>query len=98
VAQYWPFVLIAWGLIRLVEVSLWRREGVRSGFSGGEVVLIILICIAGSGIWAAREHGARFNRRRNGLVGRDYDYQVSVTAPAANRSASYLRIHAASLK
>ena len=26
-AQYWPFVLIAWGLLRLVEVLVWSREG-----------------------------------------------------------------------
>jgi len=24
VSRYWPFVLIAWGLIRLIEVSIWR--------------------------------------------------------------------------
>ena len=65
-AQYWPFVLIAWGLLRLVEALVWREQGVRGGFSGGEVVLIIMICVAGSGIWTAREHGVRF--MNGGLV------------------------------
>src|SRR6476620_10444644 len=83
VARYWPFVLIAWGLIRLVEVSFWRREGVRGSFSGGEVVLVILICLAGSGIWAAREHGPRFWGPGIEIWGQDYDYPISATASAA---------------
>ena len=41
-AQYWPFVLIAWGLLRLVEGLIWYREGVRGSFSGGEIMLAIL--------------------------------------------------------
>src|SRR5258708_28599907 len=83
VARFWPFVLIGWGLIRLVEVSIWRREGVRSGFSGGEVVLIIMICLAGSGIWAAHEHGPVFVGRGLEGWGQDYDYPISGTASAA---------------
>ena len=34
-AQYWPFVLIAWGFIRLIEVLIWHRDGIRGGFHGG---------------------------------------------------------------
>jgi DUF4097 and DUF4098 domain-containing protein YvlB len=83
VARYWPFVLIAWGLIRLVEVSIWRRDGVRGSFSGGEVVLIILICLAGSGIWAAREHAPRFVVGGLEFWGQQFDYPVSATASAA---------------
>jgi len=83
VARFWPFVLIAWGFIRLIEVSIWRREGVRGGFSGGEVVLIIMICIAGSGIWAARNHGPIYLGRGIDIWGQDYDYPISVTASAA---------------
>jgi DUF4097 and DUF4098 domain-containing protein YvlB len=83
VARYWPFVLIFWGLIRLVEVSVWRREGVRNSFSGGEVVLIILICVAGSGIWVARERGPRIWAGGIDLWGQQYDYPVSATASGA---------------
>jgi DUF4097 and DUF4098 domain-containing protein YvlB len=83
VAKYWPFVLIAWGLLRLIEVSVWRDSNVRRGFSGGEVVLIILICLAGSGIWAAREHAPRFVVGGLEFWGNQYDYSVSAKAPAA---------------
>ena len=83
VARYWPFVLIAWGLIRLIEVSIWRDPGIRRGFSGGEVVLIILICLAGSGIWAAREHAPQFVVGGLEFWGSQYDYPVSASASAA---------------
>ena len=82
-AQYWPFILIAWGLLRLIEALAWRENGVRGSFSGGEVVLIILICIAGSGIWTAREHGVRFITPGLDFWGQQYDYPVSATAGTA---------------
>ena len=81
-AQYWPFLLIAWGVLRLIESLIWRRDGVRGSFSGGEIVLIILICLAGSGIWQAREHGVRFMRGGLDIWGQEYDYPVSATASA----------------
>ena len=83
VARYWPFVLIAWGLLRLLETMIWRRDGVRYGFSGGEIVLVILICVAGSGIWQAHEHGIRFSPRGLDWWGQQYDYPISATSPAA---------------
>ena len=66
---YWPFLLIGWGLLRLIEVAFSQREQRRGGFSGGEVVLVILICmrrLPGMGGPRAR-HPLR--RRRPGLVG-----------------------------
>ena len=42
-SQYWPFLLIGWGLLRLVEVAVWRERRT-GGFTGGEVVLVVLIC------------------------------------------------------
>src|SRR5690349_17247001 len=83
VSRYWPFLLIAWGLIRLIEVSIWRDPNVRRGFSGGEVVLIILICVVGTGLWGVREHAPRFVMGGLEFWGSQYDYPVSATAPAA---------------
>jgi hypothetical protein len=82
-AQYWPFVLIAWGFLRLIEVAIWHRDGVRGSFSGGEIVLVIFICLFGTGIWQAREHGARFQFGGLDIWGQQYDYPVSATASAA---------------
>src|ERR1019366_1510369 len=58
-AQYWPFLLIAWGALRLVEVLVDYFRGSlqnASGFAGGEVGLIVFICFIG---WGALE---RHNR------------------------------------
>jgi DUF4097 and DUF4098 domain-containing protein YvlB len=82
-AQYWPFVLIAWGLLRLIEGLIWYREGVRGSFSGGEIFLVILICMAGSGIWQAREHGVRFMHSGLDFWGQEYEFPVSATTSAA---------------
>ncbi len=84
VARYWPFVLIAWGLIRLVEILVRRREAWRYSFTGGEVVLVILICIAGAGISAAHQHGVHFRMGGMDWWGQRYDYPISVHAQAGN--------------
>jgi DUF4097 and DUF4098 domain-containing protein YvlB len=82
-AQYWPLLLIAWGMIRLIEVLIWHREGIRGSFSGGEIVLIILICVVGSGIWTAKEHGARFVVGGLDWWGQQYDFPITASASAA---------------
>jgi hypothetical protein len=83
VARYWPFLLIGWGVMRLVEVAIWSRQGSRAGFSGGEIVLVVLICIVGTGVWQAHEHGIRFTPRGLDWLGEQYDYTVSAQGPAA---------------
>ena len=82
-AQYWPFLLIGWGLIRLVEVAVWR-DSRSDGFTGGEIVLVILVCMAGSGIWAAHQNGIHFDTSRLIWGGTQYDYPLSASAPAGN--------------
>jgi DUF4097 and DUF4098 domain-containing protein YvlB len=83
VAQYWPFLLIGWGLLRLIEVAFWRDARL-GGFTGGEIVLVILICMAGSLAWAARQNGVLWHIDP-GLEwwGAQFDYPVAATAPAA---------------
>jgi Putative adhesin len=79
-AQYWPFVLIAWGLLRLIEVVALGHRG--STFTGGEIVLVVFICIVGSGLWEGHQHGIRYDF--GGMViGESFDYPVSAQAPAA---------------
>ena len=82
ISQYWPFLLIAWGVIRLVEV-IFAGDGEWRSFSGGEIMLVILISIAGMGAWQAKEFGWHF--RNSGFeewFGEQYDYPIAVTAPA----------------
>lgn len=81
-SMYWPFLLILWGVMRLVEVviSPTRRLG---GFSGGEIVLIVMICVIGSGMHEGRQRGFRLNPGGLRVFGENYDYTVSVQASAA---------------
>jgi len=87
-SRYWPFILIAWGVLRLVEVL---AEAARSkplpsgGLSGGEVALIIVLCIVGSGMYAANRHGVHFPAfGTTGLemFGEQYDYHATSQKPA----------------
>jgi len=82
VAQYWPFVLIAWGLLRLVEV-MFTPDPRRGGFGGGEVVLIVLLCVFGWGMWEGHLHQFRFESGSLEWFGEQFDYPVTVSAPAA---------------
>jgi hypothetical protein len=82
-SQYWPFLLIVWGVLRLIEVVVSpERRG--PAFSGGEVVLVVLICVIGSGMWEGRQHGIRFNTGGLDMFGETFDYPVSAQAPAAS--------------
>src|SRR5688572_13473790 len=54
IARYWPSLLVAWGLLKLVDYYRFRSSGdTRPLFSGGEVVLLIFIIIAGSAVTTA---------------------------------------------
>jgi len=47
-ANYWPLLLILWGVIKLIEHQRARREGFRpSGIGAGGVLLAVLIVVVG---------------------------------------------------
>lgn len=57
VARAWPFILIAWGGLRLLEILWWYSRGrtlPANGLSGGEWFLVILLSMFGSGLYVAR--------------------------------------------
>lgn len=56
-AQYWPYLLILWGAVRLIEIAIWATRGAalpRVGLSGGEWVLVIFLCMFGFSLHAVR--------------------------------------------
>src|SRR5690349_8083150 len=63
ISLYWPFFLIGWGLLRLIEIaaSAAAEKPLPRGMSGGEVVLIVFICVIGSGMYTARNHIGDWN-------------------------------------
>src|SRR5215475_1298555 len=47
-ANYWPVLLIFWGVIKLIEHQQAQREGTRSpGIGAGGVLLIVMIIVFG---------------------------------------------------
>ncbi|MFZ0860078.1 MAG: DUF4097 family beta strand repeat-containing protein [Candidatus Sulfotelmatobacter sp.] len=47
-ANYWPALLIVWGVIKLIEHQRAQREGTRApGIGGGGVVLVVMIVVFG---------------------------------------------------
>jgi hypothetical protein len=84
-ARYWPVLLIAWGVLRLLEVGVWAARSQplpRAGISGGEWTLIVLICLIGSGLYLVNRQRPwqQLGVVRSGRVeifGRSYDFAVA---------------------
>jgi hypothetical protein len=84
-AQYWPFLLIIWGVLRLVEILIsagMSKQVPSRGLGGGEWLLIVLICIFGTGAFFAHRHFSHFppTMLRNRIMrdfGESYDYTVA---------------------
>lgn len=93
-AQYWPFLLILWGAVRLIEIAIMSARGVRLprvGLSGGEWMLVIFLCMFGISLHAVRGFSSWLpadvgNFVRWEVLGDSYQY--AVTAEAAGVSAS----------
>lgn len=53
-ARYWPVLIIAWGLLKLIDYYRLQNEpDKRPLFSGGEVAMLIFVIFAGSAMTAA---------------------------------------------
>ncbi len=88
--NWWPAVLIAWGALRIVEIvaSYARQRPLpRSGVTGGEWALIILITLAAMSIWSVRRwsHELPGKIRIGGVevFGEAFDYPASGQTVAA---------------
>lgn len=88
-SQYWPYGLIAWGLLRLAEVLVWSQKGqlsARQGVTGGEWVMVIFICVVGTSLfWGIKQRHVWSNRISLGaweLMGEAFDFPVSGTIAA----------------
>jgi hypothetical protein len=87
IARYWPFVLIAWGGLRLIEIllaAIMSKPLPRNGISGGEWMLVFLICIIGGTMYTARHYASWFpaGRAWRGVMvnmGEPYDYTLAAT-------------------
>lgn len=92
ISRFWPFLLIAWGFIRLVEILFWaitEKPLPRNGVSGGEWALVFVICIVGATMYTAHNASSWFPtgrawRRVAINMGESYDYTLApVEKPCA---------------
>ncbi len=86
--DYWPYLLIVWGLVRLAEIGFLASRNQplpKRGVSGGEWGLIIFITIAASGMWFGmdvrdRIRTGKVNLRGLQIFGETFEYPVSANA------------------
>jgi hypothetical protein len=67
VFDWWPFLLIGWGGLRLIEilVSYFRGSALPvAGVSGGEWALVVILTLVGSSVWGIQ----RFSRGDHGWL------------------------------
>src|SRR5204863_490521 len=83
-SQYWPFFLIAWGVLQLAEIAAAAATNrpVPKGMGGGSIVLVVFICLIGSGLFMVHRHGWHITPGRLEMFGEQYDYPVTQQAPA----------------
>ncbi len=89
-ARYWPFVLILWGALRLTEVLYWgatKQPLPARGVSGGEWVLVVMLCFFGSTVHAVMGFSTWFPARIDlsglDIFGETFQYPVAGEKPAS---------------
>ncbi|MBV9302254.1 MAG: DUF4097 family beta strand repeat protein [Acidobacteriaceae bacterium] len=84
VGQYWPYLLILWGVLQVVEISVRALRGRAlpvSGISAGGWFLVVLICFAGFATYEVRRPDNWW--RRVGfepgieVFGQEHQYQIN---------------------
>jgi len=90
VFDWWPFLLIAWGGLRLIEIffSYFRGSPLPvAGISGGEWTLIVMLTVVGSSVWGIQRfaRGDFGNFRIGGVdvFGETFDYPIDPVAQTA---------------
>jgi len=89
VARYWPWALIGWGTLRAAEILYWAGASKplpARGISGGDWLVIALVCLFGAGLHAAR--GITWSERIPfGNVeifgGQSFDYPIQEEKPSS---------------
>jgi DUF4097 and DUF4098 domain-containing protein YvlB len=86
ISDYWPFLLIGLGVIRLAEVLIQVSRGSElnpSAGGGGWIFWTIMLCII-MGVWDAGRNGIHIGRLNTpgtvGILGTAFDYTVSANS------------------
>jgi DUF4097 and DUF4098 domain-containing protein YvlB len=92
-AQYWPYILIFWGVIQLIEISIRTLSGGPipvNGIGGGAWFLIVLISIAGLITSEVRRPDTWWRRagweRGVEAFGQEHEYTIAtIERPVGNK-------------
>jgi hypothetical protein len=84
-SHFWPYFLILWGVIQLLEIAAWSFRGAPTpynGISGGGWFVVLLICFAGFTMFEVQKPGAwwrevGFQHGINEMLGDEHDFTVS---------------------
>jgi hypothetical protein len=90
----WPYILIGWGALRLVELFTWKSSGKPlpvSGVSGGEWTLIVFLCMFGIGLHQFSRRQSTWLPRINiggiDVMGESFEYPYAQkTVKAASKT------------
>jgi DUF4097 and DUF4098 domain-containing protein YvlB len=83
ISRFWPFILIVWGALRLIEIMVDALRGKTlpaAGISGGEWTLIVFLSIFGSSLFFVNERvnwpPVGFRMKGIEVFGKAYDYTL----------------------
>jgi len=81
-AQYWPVLLILWGVIKLLEYWQAQREGAPApGFGAGGVFLVVLLIVSGLIAGEAKRSVSNWDfGDQSCFWGHNYDYDDQLTS------------------
>jgi hypothetical protein len=90
-AKYWPFLLIGLGVLRLLEVLAYAAGSKplpMRRLTGGEIFLIVLVCIVGSIVFQAHRPWGPFRvgRHTMDIFGESFDYPASQQKAISDKS------------
>jgi hypothetical protein len=87
VSDYWPFLLIGLGVIRLAEVLFQFSHGAPVAPSGGGWVFWTIVLCVIMAVWSAGRNGIHIGRINTpgtvGFLGNSYEYGIDAGSPAA---------------
>lgn len=83
-AHFWPFLLILWGVVQIIEVAIWAGRGARTPFrtaGAGGWLLVLLICVVGVAVYQSQtgawwRHMSYGNGFEFQFLGQDHDYSI----------------------
>src|SRR5258708_35675362 len=89
-AKYWPILLIIWGGLRLAEILTWAslsKPLPARGISGGEWILIVLLCMFGGALYTVKGFSTWWPGRLHisgvEMFGDAFEFPLSAEKPAS---------------